>query len=122
MRLGRTPGFFLILLAWMLFIVGSIAAGAVNSSELGGARGAVDDYPSMPAVASRLRARRRILERKSNQQQQEGDSSDVTTTTTTTNTRTGVLNARSQGSLGQAPWIGMGLGLTCTALTAVMLG
>lgn len=32
------------------------------------------------------------------------------------------LQARSEGTLGQAPWIGMAIGLTCTALTAVMLG
>lgn len=135
MRLGRTPGFFLVLLAWMLFMVGSVAAASSaraihSSSELGareGMMGGVEkEYPSTPALASRLRARSRI-ERKLNQrpqQQQEGDSdvTTTTTTTTTTNTRTGVLNARSQGSLGQAPWIGMGLGLTCTALTAVMLG
>ncbi|CAI7573764.1 unnamed protein product [Penicillium bialowiezense] len=30
--------------------------------------------------------------------------------------------ARSEGSLGQTPWIGMGIGLTFTALAAVMLG
>ncbi|KAJ5200508.1 hypothetical protein N7491_008686 [Penicillium cf. griseofulvum] len=33
-----------------------------------------------------------------------------------------VLEARSEGSLGQTPWIGMAIGLTCTALAAVMLG
>ncbi|KAJ5178358.1 uncharacterized protein N7500_001057 [Penicillium coprophilum] len=33
-----------------------------------------------------------------------------------------VLQARSEGSLGQTPWIGMAIGLTFTALTAVMLG
>ncbi|KAJ5239302.1 hypothetical protein N7468_003921 [Penicillium chermesinum] len=33
-----------------------------------------------------------------------------------------LLRVRSEGSLGQAPWIGMAIGLTCTALTAVMLG
>lgn len=33
-----------------------------------------------------------------------------------------VLQARSEGTLGQAPWIGMAIGLTCTALAAVMLG
>ncbi|KAF3384420.1 hypothetical protein F1880_002896 [Penicillium rolfsii] len=33
-----------------------------------------------------------------------------------------VLLARSEGSLGQTPWIGMAIGLTCTALAAVMLG
>ncbi|KAJ5195018.1 uncharacterized protein N7498_008456 [Penicillium cinerascens] len=33
-----------------------------------------------------------------------------------------VLQARSEGSLGQTPWIGMAIGLTCTALAAVMLG
>ncbi|KAJ5347673.1 hypothetical protein MYU51_003557 [Penicillium brevicompactum] len=33
-----------------------------------------------------------------------------------------VLQARSEGSLGQTPWIGMGIGLTFTALAAVMLG
>lgn len=32
------------------------------------------------------------------------------------------LRARSEGTLGQAPWIGMAIGLTCTALAAVMLG
>ncbi|KAF7714287.1 Uncharacterized protein PECH_000414 [Penicillium ucsense] len=32
------------------------------------------------------------------------------------------LQARSEGSLGQTPWIGMAIGLTCTALAAVMLG
>ncbi|RMJ21751.1 hypothetical protein PHISP_07381 [Aspergillus sp. HF37] len=29
---------------------------------------------------------------------------------------------RSEGSLGQTPWIGMAIGLTCTTLAAVMLG
>ncbi|KAJ5952703.1 uncharacterized protein N7479_011116 [Penicillium vulpinum] len=33
-----------------------------------------------------------------------------------------VLQARSEGSLGQTPWIGMAIGLTFTALAAVMLG
>ncbi|KAJ5558978.1 hypothetical protein N7461_002950 [Penicillium sp. DV-2018c] len=33
-----------------------------------------------------------------------------------------VLQARSEGSLGQTPWIGMAIGLTFTALTAAMLG
>lgn len=33
-----------------------------------------------------------------------------------------VLQARSEGSLGQTPWIGCAIGLTCTALAAVMLG
>ncbi|KAJ5098143.1 hypothetical protein N7532_005144 [Penicillium argentinense] len=33
-----------------------------------------------------------------------------------------VLQARSEGSLGQTPWIGMAIGLTCTAFAAVMLG
>ena len=33
-----------------------------------------------------------------------------------------VLRARSEGSLGQTPWIGMAIGLTFTALAAVMLG
>ncbi|PLB40614.1 uncharacterized protein BDW47DRAFT_101424 [Aspergillus candidus] len=32
------------------------------------------------------------------------------------------LRARSEGTLGQTPWIGMAIGLTCTALAAVMLG
>jgi len=30
--------------------------------------------------------------------------------------------ARSEGTLGQAPWYGMALGLMCTTLAAVMLG
>ncbi|RJE20608.1 hypothetical protein PHISCL_07045 [Aspergillus sclerotialis] len=29
---------------------------------------------------------------------------------------------RSEGTLGQTPWIGMAIGLTCTTLAAVMLG
>ncbi|OOQ84930.1 hypothetical protein PEBR_28311 [Penicillium brasilianum] len=33
-----------------------------------------------------------------------------------------ILQARSEGSLGQTPWIGMAIGLTCTAMAAVMLG
>ncbi|KAJ5782550.1 hypothetical protein N7457_004324 [Penicillium paradoxum] len=33
-----------------------------------------------------------------------------------------ILQARSEGSLGQTPWIGMAIGLTFTALAAVMLG
>ena len=33
-----------------------------------------------------------------------------------------VLQVRSEGTLGQTPWIGMAIGLTCTALAAVMLG
>lgn len=32
------------------------------------------------------------------------------------------LQARSEGTLGQSPWIGMAIGLTCTAFAAVMLG
>lgn len=32
------------------------------------------------------------------------------------------LQVRSEGTLGQTPWIGMAIGLTCTALAAVMLG
>lgn len=47
------------------------------------------------------------------------DPSDITTA------RRGaryVLQARSEGSLGQTPWIGCAIGLTCTALAAVMLG
>ena len=32
------------------------------------------------------------------------------------------LHVRSEGTLGQTPWIGMAIGLTCTALAAVMLG
>ena len=32
------------------------------------------------------------------------------------------LQARSEGTLGQSPWIGMAIGLTCTALAAVTLG
>ncbi|KAA8648224.1 hypothetical protein EYZ11_009165 [Aspergillus tanneri] len=35
---------------------------------------------------------------------------------------TKALRARSEGTLGQTPWIGMAIGLTCTGLTAVMLG
>lgn len=35
---------------------------------------------------------------------------------------TKALRARSEGTLGQTPWIGMAIGLTCTALAAVMLG
>lgn len=37
-------------------------------------------------------------------------------------TTTKSLQARSEGTLGQSPWIGMAIGLTCTALAAVMLG
>lgn len=33
-----------------------------------------------------------------------------------------ILQARSEGTLGQTPWIGCAIGLTCTALAAVMLG
>ncbi|KAJ5165982.1 hypothetical protein N7492_006278 [Penicillium capsulatum] len=33
-----------------------------------------------------------------------------------------ILEARSEGTLGQTPWIGCAIGLTCTALAAVMLG
>ncbi|KAJ5811595.1 hypothetical protein N7474_007896 [Penicillium riverlandense] len=33
-----------------------------------------------------------------------------------------LLQARSEGTLGQTPWIGMAIGLTFTALAAVMLG
>lgn len=33
-----------------------------------------------------------------------------------------LLRVRSEGSLGQTPWIGMAIGLTCTAFAAVMLG
>ncbi|PWY88982.1 hypothetical protein BO70DRAFT_393500 [Aspergillus heteromorphus CBS 117.55] len=36
--------------------------------------------------------------------------------------KTKALRARSEGTLGQTPWIGMAIGLTCTALAAVMLG
>lgn len=36
--------------------------------------------------------------------------------------RSTMLQARSEGTLGQSPWIGMAIGLTCTALAAVMLG
>ncbi|KAL4871059.1 hypothetical protein BDV12DRAFT_164673 [Aspergillus spectabilis] len=32
------------------------------------------------------------------------------------------LTKRSEGSLGQTPWIGMAIGLTCTTMAAVMLG
>lgn len=35
---------------------------------------------------------------------------------------TKTLQVRSEGTLGQTPWIGMAIGLTCTALAAVMLG
>lgn len=37
-------------------------------------------------------------------------------------TKTKSLQARSEGTLGQSPWIGMAIGLTCTALAAVTLG
>lgn len=37
-------------------------------------------------------------------------------------TTTKSLQARSEGTLGQSPWIGMAIGLTCTALAAVTLG
>lgn len=37
-------------------------------------------------------------------------------------TSTKSLQARSEGTLGQSPWIGMAIGLTCTAFAAVMLG
>lgn len=47
--------------------------------------------------------------------------SDVTVTLDKRITRN-ILQARSEGSLGQTPWIGMAIGLTCTALAAVMLG
>lgn len=36
--------------------------------------------------------------------------------------RSTMLQARSEGTLGQSPWIGMAIGLTCTALAAVTLG
>ncbi|KAJ5159695.1 uncharacterized protein N7482_006699 [Penicillium canariense] len=36
--------------------------------------------------------------------------------------RISVPQVSSEGSLGQTPWIGMAIGLTCTALAAVMLG
>ncbi|ODM19556.1 hypothetical protein SI65_04541 [Aspergillus cristatus] len=45
------------------------------------------------------------------------DAFDLGKTTTTKS-----LQARSEGTLGQSPWIGMAIGLTCTALAAVMLG
>ncbi|KAL4807648.1 hypothetical protein BDV18DRAFT_135732 [Aspergillus unguis] len=32
------------------------------------------------------------------------------------------LTKRSEGTLGQTPWIGMAIGLTCTTMAAVMLG
>ncbi|KAL3467834.1 hypothetical protein BJX64DRAFT_283299 [Aspergillus heterothallicus] len=35
---------------------------------------------------------------------------------------TAELTKRSEGTLGQTPWIGMAIGLTCTTLAAVMLG
>ncbi|KAL2838274.1 hypothetical protein BJY01DRAFT_220073, partial [Aspergillus pseudoustus] len=34
---------------------------------------------------------------------------------------TAELTKRSEGTLGQTPWIGMAIGLTCTTLAAVML-
>lgn len=37
-------------------------------------------------------------------------------------TSTKSMQARSEGTLGQSPWIGMAIGLTCTAFAAVMLG
>ena len=37
-------------------------------------------------------------------------------------TKTKSLQARSEGTLGQSPWVGMAIGLTCTALAAVTLG
>ncbi|KAI9930384.1 hypothetical protein ASPWEDRAFT_26915 [Aspergillus wentii DTO 134E9] len=40
----------------------------------------------------------------------------------TKSTTTKALRVRSEGTLGQTPWIGMAIGLTCTALAAVMLG
>ncbi|PYH91694.1 hypothetical protein BO71DRAFT_421353 [Aspergillus ellipticus CBS 707.79] len=43
-------------------------------------------------------------------------------TLTSTPGKTKPLRARSEGTLGQTPWIGMAIGLTCTALAAVMLG
>lgn len=42
--------------------------------------------------------------------------------TSTINVNARSIKARSEGALGQTPWIGMAVGLTCTALAAVMLG
>ncbi|KAJ9295204.1 hypothetical protein DTO271G3_6374 [Paecilomyces variotii] len=37
-------------------------------------------------------------------------------------TKTMKARSVSEGTLGQTPWIGMAVGLTCTALAAIMLG
>jgi hypothetical protein len=47
-------------------------------------------------------------------------SENTVSATATVNSRS--LNARSEGTLGQTPWIGMAVGLACTTFAAIMLG
>ena len=51
-----------------------------------------------------------------------GAAAEPTDTTRPVLGTTKSLQARSEGTLGQSPWIGMAIGLTCTALAAVTLG
>lgn len=102
---------------------------------------AVQPSPSMPNVTPpfplpELQQQQQLQSHpQQSQQQQRFPSSPVpgvveiaTAQPTDTNTsslgsrRSTMLQARSEGTLGQSPWIGMAIGLTCTALAAVTLG
>ncbi|KAF7122941.1 hypothetical protein CNMCM5793_001117 [Aspergillus hiratsukae] len=77
------------------------------------------DYPVVVVVSSKQRLPMPVLE---DQLSEPAHGSIELRALEASSGSTKSLRARSEGTLGQTPWIGMAIGLTCTALAAVMLG
>ncbi|GIJ98089.1 hypothetical protein Aspvir_000199 [Aspergillus viridinutans] len=77
------------------------------------------DYPVVAVIPSKQRAPMPVFE---GQLSEPAHGSIELRSLEASSGSTKSLRARSEGTLGQTPWIGMAIGLTCTALAAVMLG
>jgi hypothetical protein len=77
------------------------------------------DYPAVVVIPSKPRVPMPVFE---GQPSEPADRSIELRSLEASSGSTKSLRARSEGTLGQTPWIGMAIGLTCTALAAVMLG
>ncbi|GAQ06164.1 hypothetical protein ALT_3485 [Aspergillus lentulus] len=77
------------------------------------------DYPAVAVIPSKQRVPMPVFE---GQPSEPAHRSIELRSLEASSGSTKSLRARSEGTLGQTPWIGMAIGLTCTALAAVMLG
>jgi hypothetical protein len=104
-----------------LTIPSNIEAVQIEQShdQLGNDANSSPDYPVWVVIPSKQRHPVPVLK---GQQPEPAQGSIELRALEASSGSTKSLRARSEGTLGQTPWIGMAIGLTCTALAAVMLG